>query len=328
MSRHWKEYLLLGAATLVLSWGPATAAEGPKIGFTSLGFFVPALAEARDGALAEAAELGATIEYITADDAPTQHRAVENLIAKLVDVLALDPNDSQAISEAVKLANEAGIPVVMWVGGAASGEVATTIVSDEKQGGYDIAKWTFEAMGGKGKVALLQGDKAHQAGALREEGFRAALSEYPDIELAGYAEAKWARDVGERSANNLLTQAPDLNAIVALNDEMAHGALAAAQARGITGLLIVGYNGQCDAIKAVLDGAFAATLYQPFRDIGARAVQAAVDVHGGKPVDANISMPATPLDKSLAEQIAAGNAGTASAGMIASVQRAVAGCAN
>lgn len=325
MSKHWKMFLMAGAAAVALSGIQAQAADGPTIGFTSLGFFVPALAEARDGALAKAEELGATIEYITADDAPTQQRAVENLIAKQVDVLAIDPNDSQAISEAVKMANQAGIPVVMWVGGAASGDVATTIVSDETQGGYDIAKWTFEAMGGKGKVALLQGDKAHQAGAKREEGFRKALAEYPDITLAGYGEAKWARDVGERTANNLLTQAPDLNAIVALNDEMAHGALAAAQARGLN-LLIVGYNGQCDAIKAVLDGSFGATLYQPFRDIGARAVQAAVDIKAGTPVDATISMPATPLDKALAERIVSGNVGDASAGMVASVKRAAEGC--
>jgi ribose transport system substrate-binding protein len=318
--------MLLGAASLALASVTPAAAEGPKIGFTSLGFFVPALAEARDGALAQAAELGATVEYITADDAPAQHRAVENLIAKQVDVLAIDPNDSQAIAEAVKLANAANIPVVMWVGGAASGDVATTIVSDEKQGGYDIAKWTFEAMGGEGKVALLQGDKAHQAGALREEGFRTALAEYPGVELVAYGEAKWARDVGERTANNFLTQAPDLDAIVALNDEMAHGALSAAQARGLTDLIVVGYNGQCDAIKAVLDGSFAATLYQPFGDIGARAVQVAVDIHAGKPVDERINMPATPLDKTLADQIASGDASSASPGLVASVQRAVAGC--
>jgi ribose transport system substrate-binding protein len=322
---NWRRRLFATTAALMLSAGSAWAADPITIGFTSLGFFVPALAEARDGALAKAEELDVTIEYITADDAPTQQRAVENLLAKEVDALAIDPNDSAAISEAVKLANSKNVPVIMWVGGAKSGDVASTVVSDEKQGGYDIAHWLFEHMGGKGKVALLQGDKAHQAGALREEGVRQALSEFPGIELAGYAEAKWARDTGERTANNLLTQAPDLNAIIALNDEMAHGALAAVQARGMD-VLVTGYNGQCDAIQAVLGGDMAATLYQPFRDIGAKVVEVAVDVVNGKPVEPRIDMPALPLDKALAEQIAAGTAKDASAGLVSSVQAAVGGC--
>lgn len=326
MKNRWKQNLLVTVAAIVLTSGAARAADQITVGFTSLGFFVPALAEARDGALAKAKELGVTVEYITADDAPTQQRAVENLLTKEVDVLAIDPNDSEAISEAVKLANSKGVPVVMWVGAATSGDVASTIVSDEKQGGYDIAHWLFEHLGGKGKVALLQGDKAHQAGALREEGVRQALTEFPDIELAGYAEAKWARDTGERTASNLLTQTPDLKAIIALNDEMAHGAISAIQARGVTDVLVTGYNGQCDAIKAVLDGQMAATLYQPFRDIGAKVVEVAADLAAQKTVEAKINMPAVALDKARAEQISSGASDDASAGMVASVKAAAAGC--
>jgi ribose transport system substrate-binding protein len=312
---------------LTLGSGRLAAADQTVVGFTSLGFFVPALAEARDGAIAKAAELGVKIEYITADDAPTQQRAVENLLAKQVNVLAIDPNDSEAISQAVLLANKTNVPVVMWVGGAKSGKVATTVVSDERQGGYDIARWTFQRMGGKGKVGLLQGDKAHQAGALREQGFREALKEFPNIQLAGYGEGKWARDVGERVATNMLTQAPDLNAIVALNDEMAHGALAAAQARGRAGdLIVTGYNGQCDAIKAVLDGTMAATLYQPFRDIGAKVVEVSVSAAKGETLPDKINMPALVLDKPLAQKVAGGTASDVSPGLVASAKAAAAGC--
>ena len=104
---HWRQYLFATAA-LIMAAGSARAADPITIGFTSLGFFVPALAEARDGALAKAKEMNVTIEYITADDAPTQQRAVENLLTKQVNVLAIDPNNSEAISEAVKLANGKG----------------------------------------------------------------------------------------------------------------------------------------------------------------------------------------------------------------------------
>src|SRR5262249_51369309 len=152
---------------------------------------------------------------------------------------------------------------------------------------------------------------AHQAGALREQGFREALKEFPNIELAAYGEGKWARDVGERVATNMLTQAPDLAAIVALNDEMAQGALAAAPARGRVDLIVADYNGQCAAIKAVMDGSMAATLYQPFRDIGARVVEVSVSAAKGETLPEKINMPALVLDKPLAEKIASGGAGDA-----------------
>jgi len=328
MSKSTLKYAALLAAPLALAMAgsqPAMAEDPIVIGFTSLGFFVPALAEARDGAMAKAKELGVTIEYITADDAPTQQRAVENLLAKKVSVLAIDPNDSEAISQAVELANQSSVPVVMWMGGATSGKVATIVASDENNGGYAIGHWVFEKMGGKGKVALLQGDKAHQAGFKREEGFRKAMAEFPGIELAGYGEGKWARDVGERVATNMLTQGPDITAIVALNDEMAHGALAAAQARGAS-VMVTGYNGQCDAIKAVLDGTMAATLYQPFRDIGAKVVEASTAAAKGESLPEMIEMPAVVLDKALADAVAAGTATDVSPGMVASVKAAAAGC--
>jgi ribose transport system substrate-binding protein len=328
MSKKAIRYAALLAAPLawaIATLQPTSAAEPVVIGFTSLGFFVPALAEARDGAMAKAKELGVTIEYITADDAPTQQRAVENLLAKKVSVLAIDPNDSQAISEAVQLANQSKVPVVMWMGGATSGKVATLVASDETEGGYAIAHWVFEKMGKNGKVALLQGDKAHQAGFKREEGFHKAMTEFPGIELAGYGEGKWARDVGERVANNMLTQGPGIAAIVALNDEMAHGAVAAAQQRG-TNIMVTGYNGQCDAIKAVLDGSMAATLYQPFRDIGAKVVEVSVAAAKGESLPPTVEMPAVVLDKPLAEQIIAGTAANVSPGMIASVKAAATGC--
>jgi ribose transport system substrate-binding protein len=298
------------------------------VGFTSLGFQIPALAEARAGALAKAKELGnVKIEYIPADDVPTQLKAVENLLAKHVDVLAIDPNDSEAISSAVSQANAAGVPVVMWVGKAARGDVATTILSDEHKGGLDIANWAFEKIGGEGSVALLQGDKAHQAGALREEGFREAMGEHPGIKLASYGEAQWARDVGERVANNFLTRSRDLRAIVALNDEMAHGALSAAKARGqAQDLVVTGYNGQCDALESVMRGEMAATLYQPFRDIGAKAVEAAVQAARKESLPEKIDMPAVVVDKAFFDRVASGDATDASEGLVASIEAAKNGC--
>ncbi|MBN9075810.1 MAG: sugar ABC transporter substrate-binding protein [Rhizobiales bacterium] len=305
----------------------AAHAADTVIGFTSNGFQIAALAEARDGAMEEAKKKGVRIDYITAKDAADQQRAVESLIAKHVSVIAIDPLDAVAISESVRAANEAGIPVVMWVGSAKEGKVAATVLSDEMTGGYDIAKWTFAKMS-SGKFALLQGDKGHQAGALREKGVRKALTEFPAITMSDYGEAKWNRDIGARVADNFLTRTPDLKAIIALNDEMAFGAIAAMEARQWPQPMIVtGYNGQCDALKSVLEGGkLSATLYQPFRDIGAKVVDLAVDIVAGKQVDQTVMVPSIVVDPELAKKALDETSADISSGLRHAVKRAAAGC--
>jgi ABC-type sugar transport system substrate-binding protein len=327
MSVRLRLNLLLSLAVFSAGLSPQVArAADFVVGFTSLGFEVAALAEARDGAMAEAERRGVKIDYISARDAVGQQRAVESLIAKRVNVLAIDPIDSASIAEGVRAANDAGIPVIMWIGAAKSGKVATTVLSDEKQGGLDIATWFFGKVG-SGKVALLQGDKGHQAGSLREAGFREALASFPKISLAAYGEAKWNRDVGARVSDNFFTQNSDLKGIVALNDEMAFGAIAAAEARQWpTPLVVTGYNGQCDALRNILqDGKLSATLYQPFRDIGAKVVDLAIRIGKGEKLDETIVVPSIVVDSTLAKQ-ALNDAPSVSDGLKFSIKRASENC--
>ena len=70
----------------------------------------------------------------------------------------------------------------------------------------------------------------------------------------------------------------------------------------------------------------AATLYQPFRDIGAKVVEVSAAAAKGESLPPTVEMPAVVLDKPLAEQIIAGTAAKVSPGMMASVKAAAAGC--
>ena len=72
---------------------------------------------------------------------------MDDLIAQGVDVIAIDPEDSQAIGASVKKANAAGIPVVMWIGdNLGGGKTVSLVSSDEELGGYSIAKWGFNRL--------------------------------------------------------------------------------------------------------------------------------------------------------------------------------------
>jgi ABC-type sugar transport system substrate-binding protein len=301
-------------------------AKDVTIGWTSYPADIPVIADAVDGAKNAAKDTGVKLEFALSAGAAAQANAVDNLLALGVDVIAIDPEDSKAIGPSVKKANEANVAIVMFIGdNLGGGKTATLISSDEAQGGYEIAKWAFQQIGGKGKVALVQGTKAHQAGELRENGFRKAMAEFPGIELAAYGEANWQSDKANALAADMLTKEPDLKLIVALSDAMAKGVAAAAKVAGVSPV-ITGYNGDCETLGKVWSGQITGDLYQGWRDIGAQVVRTSADIANGKTVPPKIVMPTYIVDKAFMEKINGGSTEGASPGLVSDVKRAIAAC--
>lgn len=319
---------LVGIATLVVAVASAGASAEAKplvIGISSRTWTSPPLKDAGLQAVAEAKRRGGIkIVFALTDDGPGQVTAVENLLAKKVDILAIDPNDDKAIVPAILEANKAGVPVIMWVGGVKRGKVATTIVTSETTGGALIGAWVFAKLGGKGKVALEQGSAAHPAGRAREDGFRAALKKFPDIELSNYGEGQWVRDTGESTAANFLTRTPDLDAIVALNDEMALGAVTAVKAAS-SDALVTGYNGQCTALQSIWNGELTSLLYQPFAQMGQVIVDSAVKIKQGKKIPKVVNLPEVVVDKAYMKRVQSGSL-KVNIGLKTSVSNATKGC--
>jgi ribose transport system permease protein len=319
--------LLAGVALLGLSLATSAAvAKDIKIGWTSYPADLAVIADAIDGAKTTAKELGVNMEFALSAGAAAQANAMDNLLSVGVDVIAIDPEDSKAIGPSIKKANEAKIPVIMFIGdNLGGGSTATLISSDEEAGGYNIAKWAFTKIGGEGKVALVQGAKAHQAGLLRENGFQRALKEFPKIQLVAYGEANWMADKANALAADFLTKEPDLKLIIALSDAMAKGVASAAKVAGATPV-ITGYNGDCETLNKVWTGQITADLYQGWRDIGSQVVRTGVDIVNGKTVPPKIVMPTYIVDKPFMEKIGNGSTDGTTPGLVADVKRAIGGC--
>ena len=322
--------ILSGLALTACGGGDDDAATGEQI---VIGWpfpvFVPALEEVREAAFAEADKIGnVSFEFASPFDPAAQASAIENLLAKQVDALIIQPWDATAIVPSIAKANEAGVPVIIWLSESEGGEIASTVNTGEMDGGFQIAEWLGTRLNGEGQVALLQGDANHPAGRAREDGVREALANFPGIELAGYDSAGWVADVGERVSTNLLTATPELNAIIALNDEMAFGALKAVEGRDRQGqTLVTGYNGQCSGLAAVWNGEMEATLYQPWRDFGRTTVALAVQAVRGETVPERVDLDAEVIDKPRMEAIHDGTATDVGDGVRRSVEVAINGCA-
>ena len=261
--------------------------EGATIGLVVSTLNNPFFVDLRDGAQAKADELGATlIVFDSQDDAATEMSNVEDLITQGVDLIMINPTDSDAVGNAVTAANEAGIPVITLDRSANSGEVVAHIASDNVAGGKMAGGFIVELLAGAGKVVELEGIPGASAARDRGEGFNAAIAE-SDIEVVTKQTANFDRAEGLSVMENILQAQPEINAVFAHNDEMALGALEAIKASG-RDIKVVGFDATDDAVKAVQAGEMAATVQQLPKEIGGNGVAVAMKVLAGEAVDAYI----------------------------------------
>ncbi len=251
----------------------------------------------KEGAEQKAAELGYNLIVLDSQNDPAKELAnVEDLSVRGAKVLLINPTDSDAVANAIRLANRANLPVLTLDRAASRGEVVSHIASDNVAGGKMAGDFIAEQVGADAKVIQLEGIAGTSAARERGEGFAQAVSEH-GLTLMASQPADFDRTKGLNVMENLLTGNPDVQAVFAQNDEMALGALRALQAANKQEVLIVGFDGTKDGIKAVQGGRLAATIAQQPGEIGAIAVETAVRVLNGETVADHIPVPLQVISK-------------------------------
>lgn len=260
-----------------------------KIGLSVSTLNNPFFVSLKDGVIKEAKKKG--IKVITVDaqnDTAKQINDVEDLLQQGVDALLINPTDSAAISTAVQSANNVGVPVVTLDRSAEKGEVAALVASDNVKGGQMAADYIVKMVGEKAQVAELEGVPGASATRERGKGFHNVADNKLDV--TAKQSADFDRTKGLNVMENIIQGKPDIKAVFAHNDEMALGAIQAINSSG-KDVIVVGFDGNDDAIKAVKEGKLAATVAQQPELIGQLAVKAAKDVVQGKKVEKKIPVP-------------------------------------
>lgn len=244
----------------------------------------------KEGAEKEADKLGYNLVVLDSQNDPAKELAnVEDVTVRGAKVLLINPTDSTAVASAVRMANQKNIPVITLDRGAAQGKVVSHIASDNVAGGKMAGDFIAEKLGDNAKVIQLEGIAGTSAARERGEGFKQAVEAHKFVVLASQP-ADFDRTKGLNVMENLLTAQPNVQAVFAQNDEMALGAIRAVQAANKS-VLIVGFDGTDDGVKAVKSGKLAATIAQQPALIGALGVQTADKVIKGEPVEAQIPVP-------------------------------------
>lgn len=288
-------FSLLVVFAFTIAIGCARTAPTPtepgkdKIGLVISTLNNPFFVSLKEGAQSKAQELG--VELIVLDsqnDSAKELANVEDLVTKGVKLILINPTDSKAVANAIKVANEKKIPVITLDRGAEGGEVVAHIASDNVAGGKMAGEFIAEKLGSKGKVVELEGIAGTSAARDRGKGFNDAIGENKEIEVVAKQVADFDRQKGLSVMENILQAQPEINAVFAHNDEMALGALQAIESANRTGIVVVGFDATDDAVKSVEDGKLSATVAQQPKLIGSLGVENAVKVLKGENVEKSI----------------------------------------
>ena len=294
--KKWTAWLL--ALTMVLMAACSTEQPGStsetetKDGDYEIGLSIstlnnPFFVALKEGAEEQAKEMDATLTVADAqNDAAKQVNDVEDMIQKGMDLILINPTDSEAVGAAVQAANDAGIPVITVDRNAETGDVVAHVASDNVAGGQLAGDYMVELVGEGQKVVELEGIPGASATRDRGQGFNEAID--GKLEVVAKQSANFDRAEGLTVMENILQDNKDIVAVFAHNDEMALGAVQALEAAGMSDVKVIGFDATDDAVKAVEGGTMAATVAQKPAEIGKLGVEAAINHLKGETVEENI----------------------------------------
>jgi ribose transport system substrate-binding protein len=239
------------------SGGSSGGGSKPYIAIVSKGFQHQFWQAVRKGAQQEADKEGATISF----DGPPSESDVEQQITMLQTALNKNPKalgfaalDSKAAAPLLQQAKSSNIPVIAFDSGVDSPIPLTTVATDNKAAAAEAAKHLSEALGGKGKVAMVVHDQTSKSGTDRRDGFIDWMkANAPGITLLpvqyGGGDQLKSADI----TKSIIQSNPDLAGIYGSNEGSAIGVIKGVQESGKTNIKVVGFDsgqGQIDAINS------------------------------------------------------------------------------
>jgi ribose transport system substrate-binding protein len=257
----------------------------------------PAYAAARHGADRIAHAAGATTVHFVPekpDDVDEQKRLVDRVIAERPDIILFVPVDDGAMVEPVEKINAAGIPIVLFIN-RLPGRFVTFVGSDDVEVGYKAARALFAKLG-CGTVVTIEGVPAAPTSRDRIRGVARALAKHPNITLLASGVGHYQRLDARRVMAGMLQRFVSLDGVVAVNDEMALGALEALHEAGRSAQ-VVGVNGILEAVRKIEAGTLLASVDFDAFKIACIAAQAALRHLAGHPVPENIMLPAALIER-------------------------------
>jgi ABC-type sugar transport system substrate-binding protein len=256
--------LLFGLlVSLPLVGAPAAARQDEQlqIVFSVPGLNFPFFVHMVNIAEEKAAELD--VELIVQDgqdNSAKQSANLESAIAQGVDGVVISPRN-EALAPAVQAVVDAGIPIVTIDRAVEGVEILGHVGADNVRGGEKQGEYLMEILPEGGNIIELQGTVGASPAIDRSAGFNSVIADHPEYKIVFQQTAGFKRDQGLTVTEQALQANPDVDAIVAANDDMALGAAEAVAGAGID-VPIIGFDALPEALQAIQNGTMEATVDQ------------------------------------------------------------------
>ena len=216
-------------------------------------------------------------------DAAGQIEDLNNLINAGVNAIIVNPVSPDALNDVIKQATDAGITVVA-VDLAVTEPSAYLFSNNQEEYGYVGAKWLFDKLGGAGDVFYMRGAAGTSADTDRDNGFKRALTEYPNIKVVGEVQTGWDIAMGAEQINTFLASGQNYDGIWTSGiDSTIVDALVTAGAKMVP---VVGADnaGFVHQLNGGVEGLVGAAVTNP-GSVGGAGVEMALRILDGQTVD-------------------------------------------
>ena len=240
------------------------------------------------------------------EDVAKQIDIVEMMIAQEADAIVIAPADSKALVPVCKRAMDAGIIVVNIDNKFDAAVLADKAVKipfvgpDNRKGARLAAEHLAKKLKPGDKVAILEGVPNAFNGIQRKLGFEDAMKA-AGMNIVSSQSAYWETEKAEPIVAALVTEHPDLKAVLCANDSMALGAVAALKAAGKSDrIFVVGFDNILAAQRLLKEGKLLCTIDQHADKLAIYGIEYALDMLKGKGTPSDRE---TPVDLITAETL-------------------------
>lgn len=245
-----------GAEPTTSGAASTTAATAPKI---KIGVSVPAADHGWTAGVVwwakEAMALNPDVEWLfqTAETPDKQIQDIENMMTQGVDGLVILATESAPLTPVAKQAHENGILIVNVDRGFLEPVADIFLEGDNASFGRKSAEFIVDRLDGSGKIVVLEGIPC-TVNTARVEAAMEVFEANPGIEIVGRDSGMWNRQKSLDVMQNILVQAPEIDAVWASDDDMALGVeQAIVEAGRQDEMWILGGAGMKDIVKRVMD---------------------------------------------------------------------------
>ena len=202
---------------------------------------------------------------------------IANFIKQRVDMVIVNPTNSESITPAIEMANRNNIPVITVDRKSSGGQIVCHIESDNLEGGRMAAHLLAQLLHGEGRIIEIEGIPGTSAAYERGFGFNGEIRKYPQITVIAREVANFDRQEAHDVMQTLLKYGTRFDAVFAHNDNMILGVIDALEEIKIPSApVLIGFDAIREAVRAVKQGRLNATIAQQPETMGRLSIESSV----------------------------------------------------